>query len=95
MRTKLLQLSKQANKCFWWNRSFLDDCNIHLIVSTYTRESRIKKIQNILTDQSGFCMWCEGEALYGCNTKEKDGDYYLLASIWVGTCSHYTKTLST
>ena len=46
--------------------------------------------------QGGFCMWSKGEALYGCNTKEKDGDYYLLASIWVGgTCSWYTNPLST
>ena len=24
-------------------------------------------------DQGGFCMWSEGEALYGCNTKNKMG----------------------
>ena len=42
---------KQANKHFWWNRNFLNNCNIHLIVSTYTRESIIKRIWNISTDQ--------------------------------------------
>ena len=64
-------------------------------MSTYTRESIIKKIQNISMDQGRFCMWSEGEVLYGCNIKEKDGDFYLLASIWVGTCSCYTNSLST
>ena len=43
---------------------YMDDCNIHLVVSTYTRESVIRKIQNILMDQSGFYMWSEGKELF-------------------------------
>ena len=73
MRTKLLQLSNRLQVLLVEQR-FSGQCNIHLIVSTYTKESVIKRIQNISTDQEEFYIWSEGKALYGHNIKEKDGD---------------------
>ena len=73
MRTKLLQLSNGL-QVLLVEQIFSGWCNIHLIVSTYTKESVLKRIRNVSTDQEGFHIWSEGKALYGHNTKEKDGD---------------------
>ena len=58
--TKLLQLSNKLRH-FWWNRNFLDDFNIHVVVSTYTSGSVTKRIRNISTDQERFLHVVKGK----------------------------------
>ena len=82
----MFQAITQARNTLHGHRKVLDKCNIHVEVSSYSRERWLTRSRVISTDGCGICMWLEGEAIYSHLIQKQDGDSNLLLSISVGTC---------